>query len=691
MRKKRWMMWLGGVVLLAIIVLGVVFFQYGRAQQTLAEGDIHYRTVTVESGTISSEINGSGSVQPAQSETLSAGQNATVKHILVEAGQHVEAGFRLIEFSGQDMQPMIDDEKARLSSLEAQLTELEQQKQKTSTPSSSTEMVLSPGAGDVRTIFVQPGERVNAGDRFMVLRSKEGSTIELLFTQADVARLNMGDPVLLTLEGTDKTLTGQIRAIDVDWQVSGDKLTQRVIIAVKEPIATGVRAEGTVQKNNEVMQSVSAGVFQAAPDIDVRFQKSGEVESISVQVGQVIKRGDTLGKLKITSASSAGESASTGGALGSGAAVTSAAMTGTSTTGTATTGTATTGTATTGSGSGSTEEQLKRQIQDSQDRIAQYEKQAEPPAPIVAPFSGVIQSISVKEGDVVHAGQELITLVDDEMYELVVPVDELDVPKIHPGQDALIQVNALPDKIISGTVEKVANRGTVNGGMASFDVSIRFSKVEGLLSGMTASAVIELARHDQALLVPIEAVQKRGNQSFVLVKGAQTPLESQSPSQDQSSIGSSAQPVDQSPAQSSAQTTASSPDSQNSSGNPFRLFGTQVALPSDASIRPVKVGLVNNTMAEITYGLQEGETIYVPEWTVQATSDNGTVRPGGSSMMGIPGGTPGGRMNFGGGGGFGGRSSEGMFQGTNRSDGNPNRGASGTGGQRFPDTGGGGQ
>ncbi len=83
----------------------------------------------------------------------------------------------------------------------------------------------------------------------------------------------------------------------------------------------------------------------------------------------------------------------------------------------------------------------KQSLSDSQSQLDE--------ATITAPFDGVVAAVLVKEGDMVPspsmAPTTVIQIVNPDTMELVIQVDEIDIPSVKIGQAANVKVEALPD------------------------------------------------------------------------------------------------------------------------------------------------------------------------------------------------------------------------------------------------------
>lgn len=113
-------------------------------------------------------------------------------------------------------------------------------------------------------------------------------------------------------------------------------------------------------------------------------------------------------------------------------------------------------------------------------------------ATIISPFDGVIAGINADEGDTVSTTTSILHLVDLNSLELNIEVDEIDIPRVEPGQRVTIELDALPGILIDGTVRSLSLLSTQGIGLVMYDVKISLDVPEGirLRAGMSASADI---------------------------------------------------------------------------------------------------------------------------------------------------------------------------------------------------------
>lgn len=156
-------------------------------------------------------------------------------------------------------------------------------------------------------------------------------------------------------------------------------------------------------------------------------------------------------------------------------------------------------------------------------------------------------------------------------------VDELDILSVKEGQTATVTLDALDGQEFEGTITEVSNEASSGNSSAKYPVTITFEKTEDMLLGMSASATIHVNEAEDAVLIPVDALQEKGNSTFVYTK-------------------------------------------KDSDGN---LSGEV----------EVETGISNGSQVEITSGLEEGDTVYYLKAESSDTS-SGQNMPGGMDGQG---------------------------------------------------------
>jgi RND family efflux transporter MFP subunit len=190
---------------------------------------------------------------------------------------------------------------------------------------------------------------------------------------------------------------------------------------------------------------------------------------------------------------------------------------------------------------------------------------------VVAPFDGLVMLLPdapegrirprlVEPGDPVFSGGALLNLGDISRLRVRIGVDEVDVDKIQVGQKVEAKIEAFPGMVLAGQIDFIAPVARIVEKVAFFDVMATIAQVPPEVrkrGRLGMSSTIEIATIDRpnALVVPIQAIHREGEATFVDV-------------------------------------VERTPDGK-----------------AKRQRRPVKVGVTTEKQAEILDGLQEGEEI----------------------------------------------------------------------------------
>ena len=161
----------------------------------------------------------------------------------------------------------------------------------------------------------------------------------------------------------------------------------------------------------------------------------------------------------------------------------------------------------------------------AQDQVAQARaavKQAQDDlskTTIYAPTSGTISALNKEQGEIALGSQfqkdVIMVIADLTAMEAQVDVDENDIVSLAPGQEAEIEVDALPNQVLHGRVSEISSSANTAASGSSdqktqFRIKIAITDPPpALRPGMTASADIITKTNESALSVPIQSVAVR--------------------------------------------------------------------------------------------------------------------------------------------------------------------------------------
>ena len=141
---------------------------------------------------------------------------------------------------------------------------------------------------------------------------------------------------------------------------------------------------------------------------------------------------------------------------------------------------------------------------------------------ITAPFDGVVTQRYANLGALMQAGTTstqatpLVRLSDESLYRLVIPVPESDVKYIHVGDPVALRVPALNNLTVRGKVARFSV--DVSGATRTMHTEVDIPNADGkLIPGTYAEADITLGNNPAALVVPLQAIDRQGDQTSVMV------------------------------------------------------------------------------------------------------------------------------------------------------------------------------
>lgn len=149
---------------------------------------------------------------------------------------------------------------------------------------------------------------------------------------------------------------------------------------------------------------------------------------------------------------------------------------------------------------------------------------------IIAPFDGVIADISVEEGQTANPNNAAIVIADPSIVEISGTVDEVDVLFLQVDDPASIELEALGDEPLVGSISDIAAFGESNQGVVTYPVTIQTEQPAGtqLPEGLSAVAEVVIREQNNKLLAPIQALFGSVNDPILLISNDDGTLEPRS-------------------------------------------------------------------------------------------------------------------------------------------------------------------
>ncbi|HYR18253.1 MAG TPA: efflux RND transporter periplasmic adaptor subunit [Myxococcales bacterium] len=222
-------------------------------------------------------------------------------------------------------------------------------------------------------------------------------------------------------------------------------------------------------------------------------------------------------------------------------------------------------------------------------------------ATLTAPIEGTVLEIQHKVGERIRGSDlsEDVVLIMGGLSDMEVKaeVGEHEVVGIHEGDEATIEIDAIPDKqfkgYVSGMVKnaQIKNPGT-DQEVTTFFVRVAFAEPpESALPGMSSAVSIAVATHDNVVSIPIQAVTSREPKK-----------------KEQKSAPREGTLVAAAPGGATA-TSSDAPPAAAATGKPKPVKVVFVVKDGKAEMREVRTGIASRTDIEILEGIKDGETI----------------------------------------------------------------------------------
>ena len=140
---------------------------------------------------------------------------------------------------------------------------------------------------------------------------------------------------------------------------------------------------------------------------------------------------------------------------------------------------------------------------------------------IYSPMAGVVTSKNIEVGENVAANQTVLTVSTTGETEIKLDVSESDIVDVKVGQKVKLTFDALSsDEELKGEVVEIDPAATVIQDVVYYKVKVKLSSPdERLKLGMSVDGDINVAQKDNVVMIPARAVKTEGNQDYVEILG----------------------------------------------------------------------------------------------------------------------------------------------------------------------------
>jgi RND family efflux transporter MFP subunit len=157
--------------------------------------------------------------------------------------------------------------------------------------------------------------------------------------------------------------------------------------------------------------------------------------------------------------------------------------------------------------------EAKNAMESLEARLATFQKQLEM-AHVSAPFSGIIDDIMVKEGELASPGIPLVHLVNLRGMRVSANVSEAYLSRVSKGDLVELRFPAYPDLMLKAAVTRLGE--VINPQTRTFTLEVELeNEGEKLKPNMLTSVRIQDYKNDNALVVPSNILRQDFNGTFL--------------------------------------------------------------------------------------------------------------------------------------------------------------------------------
>lgn len=445
-RKGKWLL------LALVLAAGIGFLALRHLGGQQAAAAVSYQEAAVEARDITRSLTASGTLEPADSYTVSTLVDGEILSDTFEEGDLVEKGQLLYTLDSSDASSALTQ--SRNSYTQAQNNYDQAVKHKYPTADMS---------GTVSEVYVRNGDTVNAGTALLKIVGDNSIYIDFMFSYADSGDFYVGQSATIFINGFAGTLQGTVQQVSQSSTASGNaagsgrELTTVRVKAANLGLVTEDYTASAVIGSYSSYGSASVKVSESST---VTAETSGKVSGLNLLAGDTVSKGDRVCTITGDSVDNAIENARISV-----------------------------------SNAGSS-------LENAQDRLSDYE--------VTAPISGTVVTKSAKAGDKIEGGSSgtLCTIYDLTYLEMTMNIDELDISDVAVGQTVEVTADAVEGKTYTGVVTRVSVAGVTSGGITAYPVTVRIDETDGLLPGMNVDAEIVIEESRDTLAIPCGALNR---------------------------------------------------------------------------------------------------------------------------------------------------------------------------------------
>ncbi len=446
-KRRKIIRWIVIVLILALLGFGVYKLFGGKG----GKGEEQVITDTVQYGSITSKVEGSGMTRAKENAAITITTPGTMTEVLVTEGQQVTAGDPLFVVDSPEAVKAVEKARQDVEGIQKQISALQK---------NMAGLHLAPSyPGKLMNVkTLNPGDVISAGTPLADLNDDTRLRLEQYYSYAYEGDLYAGQEVQVSIPSMMSALTGKVEKVNMVSRITpeGSKLFSVTILVNNEGALTaGMTASATVTVNGETVYPYEPGQLeyyrtgQLVALVGGTVISSKLVNYLHVEPGQVLVNID-------------GEDSE-------------AEMYG-----------------------------LQERLEAAQQELDKAQKNLNN-CRATAPISGTVIGLTTTAGSEIDTQAPICTISDTSTVLINADVDERNVSLVKAGN--AVDLNQW-DHTASGVVESVSLSSTVNNGVARYPIVISADNPDGTLQvNSYISYSLIASENDNCLVLPLQCVR----------------------------------------------------------------------------------------------------------------------------------------------------------------------------------------
>ena len=406
---------------------------------------------TVQYGSITAQVEGTGTVKARNSETLLLTTPGTVLDVMVSEGDLVTAGQPLFTIDSPAAKTAVESARSQVEGYEKQLDSL-------CKDIAGLNLAAAYSGKLLDVVEKQPGDPISKGEKVATLVDDTKMRLTQYFSYAYAGEIKAGQTATVSIPALMTTLSGTVESVHMVSRITpeGSKLFEATVVVTNPGTLTAdMEASASLTVGGEAVYPYESGKLAYNRSSDLCSTVNGTVVSanllnyLSVSGGQVLVRID-------------------------------------------------------GQDSENEIFSIEQSLEEARKTLEQAEKNLAN-CSAVAPIDGKVIGLSVNIGDEIQANTTLVTISDTTTVIVNAQVDERNISFIQPGMSVNLDQwgNAT-----FGQVDSVSLASTVNNGVATYPIVISADNSEGNIQvNSSINYSLVASQVDSCLVLPLQAVR----------------------------------------------------------------------------------------------------------------------------------------------------------------------------------------